>query len=125
MQTHHTDNAPSAIGPYSQAVSAGGWLYTAGQVGFDPATMRLAEGFEAQARQVLKNLGAILTGAGCTFDDVVKTTIYVIDLAEFATLNSIYGAAMGDHRPARSTVQVSALPAGALVEIDMVARLPG
>ncbi len=124
MKPHHTDSAPAALGPYSQAVSADGWLFTSGQVGIDPATGGMvAGGFEPQARQVLLNLEAVLTQAGCTFADVVKATIYVADLADFATLNELYAAAMGDHRPARSTVQAAALPAGALVEIDLVARI--
>jgi 2-iminobutanoate/2-iminopropanoate deaminase len=125
MRTYHTGEAPAAIGPYSQAVAAEGWLYTSGQVGLDPATGELvAGGFEAQARQVLANLEAVLAAAGCGFARVVKTTIYLADLRDFASLNALYGAAMGEHRPARSTVQVAALPRGALVEIDMVARLP-
>ena len=81
-------------------------------------------GFEAQARRVLANLEAVLASAGCTFQDVVKATVYVVDLEDFPTLNTLYAEAMGDHRPARSTVQVAALPKGALVEIDLVARIP-
>jgi 2-iminobutanoate/2-iminopropanoate deaminase len=124
MKYHHSDGAPGAIGPYSQAVEIDGWLYTSGQVGLDPATGALVEGgFEAQARRVFVNLTAVLAAADCTFSDVVKATVYVTDLADFATLNRLYGEAMGDHRPARSTVQVAALPAGALVEIDLVARI--
>jgi 2-iminobutanoate/2-iminopropanoate deaminase len=123
MQFHHTDSAPRAIGPYSQAVSVGGWLYTSGQVALDPATGEIVPGgFEAQARRVLDNLRQVLASAGCTFADVVKATVYVVDLADFPKLNTLYGEAMGDHRPARSTVQVAALPKGALVEIDLVAR---
>lgn len=126
MKTHHTDSAPAAIGPYSQAVSVDGWLYTSGQIGLDPATGEMvAGGFEAQAKQVLKNLRAVLDSAGCSFQDVIKATIYVADLGDFALLNALYGAALGDHRPARSTVQAAALPKGALVEIDLVARIPG
>ncbi len=125
MKAHHTAEAPEAIGPYSQAIACAGWLYTSGQVALDPATGELADGgFQAQARQVMSNLRAVLDSAGCTFADVVKATIYVVDLADFAVLNAIYGEAMGDHRPARSTVQVAALPKGALVEIDLVTRLP-
>lgn len=123
IESSHTDLAPKAIGPYSQAVSVGGFLYTSGQVGLNPATGELAAGFEAQARQVFANLAAVLESAGATFADVVKATVYVIDLGDFATLNAIYGEAMGSHRPARSTVQVAALPRGAAVEIDLVARL--
>ncbi len=123
MKTHHTDHAPGAIGPYSQAVEIDGWLYTSGQVGLDPATGKLVEGFEAQARRVFANLRAVLETAGCDFSDVVKATVYVTDLANFKTLNGIYAEAMGEHKPARSTVQVAGLPAGALVEIDLVARV--
>lgn len=122
IRTHHTDRAPAAIGPYSQAVSAGDLVFTSGQVGLDPATGDLREGFEAQARQVLANLAAVLGEAGVGFEDVVKTTIYLTDLADFPLVNQLYGDAMGDHRPARSTVQVAGLPKGALVEIDLVAR---
>ena len=123
MKYHHSDDAPGAIGPYSQAVEIDGWFYTSGQVGLDPATGKLAAGgFEPQARRVFANLSAVLATVGCTFADIVKATVYVTDLADFAVLNEIYGEAMGSHRPARSTVQVAALPAGALVEIDLVAR---
>ncbi|HSF39822.1 MAG TPA: RidA family protein [Thermoanaerobaculia bacterium] len=125
MRHHHTDDAPRAIGPYSQAVEVDGWLYTSGQIALDPATGEMvAGGFEAQARQVLANLRAVLASSGCTFQNVVKATVYVIDLADFPKLNTLYGEVMGDHRPARSTVQVAALPKGALVEIDLVVKLP-
>lgn len=122
----HTPSAPAAIGPYAQAVLVDGWLYSSGQVGLDPATGELVSGgFEGQARQVFANLAAVLATAGCGFEDVVKATVYVVDLADFPTLNGIYAEAMGVHRPARSTVQVAALPKGALVEIDVVARAAG
>lgn len=125
MNTHHTDRAPAAIGPYSQAVSVDGWLFTSGQIGLDPETGEVVGGgFEAQARRVLANLEAVLASAGCTFQDVVKATIYVTDLAHFPRLNELYGEALGAHRPARSTVQVAALPKGVEVEIDLVARVP-
>ena len=124
MKIHHTDSAPKAVGPYSQAVSLDGWLFTSGQVGLDPSTGRLvAGGFEPQARQVLTNLRSILRHAGVDFDRVVKTTVFLADLGDFGKLNAIYAEAMGDHRPARTTVQVAALPIGAAIEIDMVARL--
>jgi 2-iminobutanoate/2-iminopropanoate deaminase len=124
MRFHHTDKAPKAIGPYSQSVEVDGWLYTSGQVGIDPATGELVPGgFEPQARQTLKNLREVLASAGCTFANVVKATVFVADLADFPQLNALYAEAMGDHRPARSTVQVAALPKNALVEIDLVARL--
>jgi len=123
---HETDRAPAAIGPYSQAVSVDGWLFTSGQIALDPASGEMESGgFEAEARRVLKNLEAVLASAECTFSDVTKATVYVTDLADFPKLNALYGEAMGNHRPARSTVQVAALPKGALVEIDLVARIPG
>ncbi|GMU66474.1 MAG: reactive intermediate/imine deaminase [Acidobacteriota bacterium] len=123
---HASDGAPRAIGPYSQAVSTDGWLFTSGQVGLDPATGELVPGgFEAQARRVFENLRAVLAAAGCDFGDVVKATVYLADMADFATLNGIYAEAFGDHRPARSTVQAAALPKAARVEIDLVARRRG
>ena len=125
IHLHHTDDAPAAIGPYSQAVSHNGILYTSGQIGLDPESGEMVSGgFEAQAKQVLANLRAVLASAGCTFSDVLKATIYVTDLSHFALLNQLYGEAVGDHRPARSTIQAMALPKGALVEIDLVARIP-
>lgn len=125
MKFHHSDEAPQAIGPYSQAVSMDGWLYTSGQIPIDPLTGEIVSGdFAAQVSQVLRNLSAVLDSAGYTFQNVVKTSIFVTDLANFGTLNDLYGEAMGDHRPARSTIQVAALPKGAEVEIDMVAKLP-
>lgn len=125
MKHLHTDQAPAAIGPYSQAVSVGGFLFTSGQIGLDPNSGEMVSGgFEAQARQVLANLQAVLEAAGCSFSDVVKSTIYVADMADFGRLNTLYGTAMGDHRPARSTVQAAGLPKGALVEIDLIAKLP-
>jgi 2-iminobutanoate/2-iminopropanoate deaminase len=125
MRFLHTDSAPEAIGPYSQAVALDGWLYTSGQVAIDPATGDLvAGGFEAQARQVFENLRQVLASSGCTFADVVKATVYVADLGDFPKLNAIYAETLGDHRPARSTVQVAALPKAGLVEIDLIARIP-
>lgn len=124
MRYRHSDRAPQAIGPYSQAIEVDGYLFTSGQIGLDPATGELvSERFEPQAEQVLANLAAVLTSADCTFANVVKATIYVTDLDDFAVLNRLYGEAMGDHRPARSTVQVAALPKNAKVEIDFVARI--
>jgi len=125
VRFHHTDQAPEAIGPYSQAVEVDGWLFTSGQIPIDPATGELVgPEFADQARQVLRNLEAVLTQAGCGFGDVVKATVYLADMADFPTLNEHYGAAMGDHRPARSTVQAGGLPKGVAVEIDLIARLP-
>lgn len=124
MDFAHSDGAPAAIGPYSQAVAVDGWLFTSGQVGLDPASGQLvAGGFEAQARRVFANLRAVLEAGGCGFADVVKATVFLVDLADFMTLNAIYAEAFGTHRPARSTVQVAALPKGAKVEIDLVARI--
>jgi 2-iminobutanoate/2-iminopropanoate deaminase len=125
MDYLQTDQAPPAIGPYSQAIVVAGWLYSSGQIGLDPASGEMAAGgFEPQARRVLANLEAVLAAAGCRFSDVVRATVYVTDLADFPTLNVLYAEAMGDHRPARSTVQVAALPKGAQVEIDVVAKIP-
>ncbi len=126
MKSHHSSDAPEAIGPYSQSVAVGGMLYTSGQIALDPESMEIVTGgFEAQVAQVLQNLSAVLDSAGCTFQSVVKTTVYLADMADFATFNAQYAAAMGDHRPARSTVQAASLPKGALVEIDLIARIPG
>ena len=123
LRFHHSDGAPRAIGPYSQAVESDGWLFTSGQVGLDPATGELvAGGFEAQTRQVFANLEAVLAAGGCSLQDVVKATVYLADMADFPKLNGIYAEAFGEHKPARSTVQAAALPKGARVEIDLVAR---
>ncbi|HXV16010.1 MAG TPA: RidA family protein [Gemmatimonadaceae bacterium] len=117
-----TDKAPAAIGPYSQAVVAGGLLFSAGQIALDPASGQIVDGgVTAQTDRVMQNLKAVLDEAGLTWSDVVKTTVYLHDMADFPTVNEIYGKALGSARPARSTVQVSALPRGALVEIDMIA----
>jgi 2-iminobutanoate/2-iminopropanoate deaminase len=117
-----TQDAPAAIGPYSQAVRAGGLVFLSGQIPLDPATGQLVPGdVTAQADRVLKNLQAILGAAGCTFADVVRTTIYLVDLAHFATVNEVYARFFVAPYPARVTVQVAALPRGALVEIDAVA----
>jgi len=116
-----TDRVPAAVGPYSQAVRVGDLIFTAGQIGIDPATGKLREGLEAQTRQVLDNLRAILEAAGSSLDDVIKTTIFLTDIANFATVNAIYGAVFSGQPPARSTVQVAALPLGAEVEIEAVA----
>ncbi len=125
MKPIHTGDAPEAIGPYSQAVRVDGWLFTSGQVGIDPATGELvSDAFEAQARQVLANLGRVLAASGCGFADVVRATVYVTDMGDFPQLNALYAEAMADHRPARSTVEVAALPKGAKVEIDLIARVP-
>lgn len=126
MKVYNTDRAPAAIGPYSQAVSADGWLYLSGQIGLDPKSGKLVSpSTEEQTRQVLSNLREVLAAAGCTPADVLRATIYLLDMDDFDTVNELYGEFLGSHRPARSTVQAAALPKKARVEIDLVARLPG
>ena len=118
-----TSTAPAAIGPYSQAVVAGGFVFCSGQIAIDPETGELAGASDvaAQARRVMENLKAVLESAGSGLDRVVRTTIYLQDLADFATVNAIYGGYFASAPPARATVQVAGLPKGALVEIDAVA----
>ncbi len=118
----HTKQAPDAIGPYSQAVIANGMVFTAGQIALDPATMQIVEGdVQAQAEQVMKNLAAVLAEAGASFSSVVKSTIFLRDMADFQAVNEVYGRALGESRPARSTVAVSGLPRDVRVEIEVVA----
>lgn len=125
MQHVKTEHAPAAIGPYSQGIIANGFLYSAGQIAIDPASGQMAESdIVGQTDQVMQNLQSILESAGARWSDVVKTTVYLHDLADFPTVNEIYGRWIGDARPARSTVQVAALPRGALIEIDLIALLP-
>jgi 2-iminobutanoate/2-iminopropanoate deaminase len=122
IETVATSGAPRAIGPYSQALRAGGFLFTAGQVGFDPGTGELVDGGIAeQTRQVLANIRAILEAGGSRLGAVVKTTVFLVDMADFAAMNEVYAEVFGTHRPARSTVAVAALPRGARVEIEAVA----
>lgn len=117
-----TKGAPAAIGPYSQAVRSGQLVFLSGQVPLDPATGQLAEGdIAAQTRRAMDNLGAVLAAAGCSFGDVVRTTIDLVDLGNFAAVNEAYATYFAPPYPARATVQVSALPRGAAIEIDMVA----
>jgi 2-iminobutanoate/2-iminopropanoate deaminase len=117
-----TPDAPKAIGPYSQAVKANGLVFTSGQISLDPATGNLVEGsFEDQVHRVFRNLEAVLRAAGSGFDRVVKATVYVTDLQNFQSLNTIYAQYFGDHKPARTTIQAGALPKGSAVEIDLVA----
>lgn len=124
MQIIATDQAPKAIGPYSQAIRTGNVLYTSGQIALDPATGNLVEGdFASQARRVFENLKAVLDAAGTGFSNVVKATVYLTDLANFAILNEIYAGTFGETKPARTTVGVSQLPKGALVEIDLIVVL--
>jgi 2-iminobutanoate/2-iminopropanoate deaminase len=118
-----TAAAPAAIGPYSQAIVAGEWVFCAGQIGIDPSSGRLTQGgIEHETRRVMENLREVLAAAGLHFGDLVKTTIYVADLADFDIVNRIYGEHLNAPYPARSTVQVAALPRGARVEIDAIAR---
>jgi 2-iminobutanoate/2-iminopropanoate deaminase len=125
IKSLHTDRAPAAIGPYSQAVVANGFLFTAGQIALDPVTGQVVEGdVVAQTEQVFQNLGAVLASAGATWPDVVKSTVFLTDMRDFPRMNEVYARVMGDARPARSTVQVSGLPRGVLVEIDVIAAIP-
>jgi 2-iminobutanoate/2-iminopropanoate deaminase len=122
--TVSTDRAPKAIGPYAQATRAGEFLFTSGQIALDPARGELVGGgTEAETRQVLSNLVAVLEAGGASPGDVVKTTIFLVDLADFAKVNAIYAEVFGDSLPARSTVQVAALPRGARVEIEAIAHV--
>jgi len=122
LQRVDTEAAPEAIGPYSQAMVAGGWVFTAGQIALDPMTMQLVgDDAATQTEQVLTNLGAVLTAANSELGRVVKTTVYLADMADFAAMNAVYERHFGDHRPARSTVAVRTLPKNARVEIDCVA----
>ena len=117
-----TERAPAAIGPYSQAVRAQGLLFLSGQIPLDPATGQLVEGdIEAQTRRVMQNLEAVLVAGGSSFERVVRATIYLVDLGDFARVNAIYGERFPSAPPARATVQVAALPRGARVEIDLIA----
>jgi 2-iminobutanoate/2-iminopropanoate deaminase len=116
-----TSGAPAAIGPYSQAIATDGFVFTSGQLGLDPATGELVPGVEAQAERALQSLAAVLDAAGLGFADVVKTTIFLVDMADFAAVNAVYAGHMPSPPPARSTVQVAALPKGGLVEIEAIA----
>jgi 2-iminobutanoate/2-iminopropanoate deaminase len=120
-----TDKAPKALGPYSAGVSTGSLVFTAGQVGIDPASGKLVEGgIQAQTRQALTNIKAVLEAAGCGLDKVIKTTVFLQDISEFRQMNEVYGSFFTENFPARSAFQVAALPAGAAVEIEAVALLP-
>ena len=119
-----TENAPGAVGPYSQAVKAGAFLYTAGQIALDPATGKMVDNdIVLQTKRVLLNLQAILEAAGTSLDRVVKTTVFIQDMGQFGAMNEVYGQFFGDQPPARSTIEVAALPLGALVEIEAIALL--
>ena len=120
----HTDDASAAIGPYSQAVSSGGFVFTAGQIALDPASGQVvAGGVAEQTDRALRNITAILKAAGCDLSRVVKTTVFLADMADFQAMNEVYARHFGEHRPARSTVAVSGLPRNVRVEIEAVARL--
>jgi len=124
IQVIHSDCAPKAVGPYSQAMMHDGMLYTSGQIGLDPSVGALVgEGVEPQAVQVTKNLSAVLEAAGATVSDIIKVNIYLVDMGDFPLVNAIYADWLGEHRPARATVAVAALPLGAKVEMDLIARV--
>ncbi len=117
-----TNDAPKAIGPYSQAVTVGDFIFTAGQIALDPATMEIAaEGIVEQTEQVLSNLGAVLSAAGADLSRVVKTTVFLQTMSDFAAMNEVYARRFGSHRPARSTVAAAGLPRNVLVEIEVIA----
>ncbi len=123
-QTVQTEHAPAAIGPYSQAVVSGGFLFCSGQIPLDPATGKMVGGrIEEQTERVLQNLAAVLESGGGSLRSVVKTTVYLVDLSDFPAMNAVYGRFFPENPPARATVQVAKLPAGALVEIDAVASI--
>jgi 2-iminobutanoate/2-iminopropanoate deaminase len=125
MDAISTKEAPAAIGPYSQATAHHGFVFLSGQIALDPSTGSLVQGsIETETIRVLDNLGAVLRAAGCKFSDVVKTTIYLVNLGDFTTVNEIYGKRFTGVYPARATVQVAALPRGARVEIDAIAIAP-
>ncbi|HEY0788048.1 MAG TPA: RidA family protein [Thermoanaerobaculia bacterium] len=122
MNLLHTDRAPKAIGPYSQAVRSGNFLYTSGQIPLDPATGEMVKGdFEAMTRRVFDNLAAVLESGGASFRNVVKTTVFLKSMSDFQVMNGIYSEYFGDHKPARSTVAVAELPKGAPLEIELIA----
>jgi 2-iminobutanoate/2-iminopropanoate deaminase len=124
IQLVATDSAPKAIGPYSQATLANGFVYTAGQIAFNPLTMEIVHGgIKEQTERVMENLRAVLLAAGSDLSRVVKTTVFLVDMADFTAMNEVYAQAFGNHKPARSTVAVAALPRGVRVEIDVVATL--
>ena len=120
LRSVHTPKAPEAIGPYSQAIISGPFVFCSGQIGIDPAAGVLAEGIETQTRQALANIKAVLEQAGSSPDKVVKTTIFLKKIEDFAAVNKMYGEFFCSHRPARSTVEVSSLPKGALIEIECI-----
>lgn len=116
-----TDEAPAAIGPYSQAIKTGNLIFCSGQLGINPETKELLEGVEQQTLQIFKNIKAVLNAAGCDLSGIVKTTVFLSDMAEFQTVNAIYANLFGDHKPARSTIQAAQLPLNASIEIECIA----
>lgn len=118
-----TTSAPAAVGPYSQGIATENFIFASGQLGLDPATGKLKEGVEEQTRQIIKNLAAVLESAGSGLDKIVKTTIFLVDIADFAAVNVLYAEAFQGEPPARSTVQVAALPLGGRIEIEAIALL--
>jgi 2-iminobutanoate/2-iminopropanoate deaminase len=120
-----TSGAPAAIGPYSQGIASGDLVFCSGQLGLDPVSGEIVEGVEAQAERALRNLAAVLDAAGCSWGDVVKTTIYLASIGDFAAVNGVYARYMADPPPARSTFAVGALPKGGLIEIEAIARRRG
>lgn len=121
--TVHSDHAPKAIGPYAQGIRSGNLVFTSGQLGIDPVTGKLCDGVENQAHAAMRNLGAILAAAGTDYAHILKTTIFLTDLGNFAAVNAVYASYFGDAFPARSCFQVAALPMGGLVEIECVAEV--
>jgi 2-iminobutanoate/2-iminopropanoate deaminase len=121
-QAISTGGAPAAIGPYSQGIRSGDMVFCSGQLGLDPVSGELADGVEAQAERALKNIASVLDAAGLGFDDVVKTTIFLTNIGDFAAVNAVYDRFMPEPPPARSTVQVAALPKGGLIEVEAIAR---
>ena len=122
MEQIHTDSAPQAIGPYSQAIIANGFIFLSGQIPLDPAKMQIVEGgIEEQTEQVFANIKAVLAAAGSSLERVVKTTVFIADMNEFAAMNDIYAAHFGDVRPARSTIQAARLPRDVKIEIEVIA----
>lgn len=125
LEIVYTADAPAAIGPYSQGVVANGFLFTAGQIAIDPASGQVIAGdVRAQTERVMSNLAAVMGTVNATWKDIVKTTVFLQDMSDFPAVNEVYGRVLGDARPARSTVQVSALPRGVLVEIEAVVAIP-
>ena len=124
LEVVRTDQAPTAIGPYSQAIVTDGWVFCSGQIALEPATMEVvAKTIADQTDRVLKNLSAVLEAAGASLSTVVKTTVFLSDMADFQAMNEVYGRHFGEHRPARATVQAAGLPRGVKVEIECVARV--